>query len=185
MNDLLLNWRTHDEVVIQTAERCREYTPTDVCVFMSVTHMLADWGKPGGQGGFCHQILSLLLPLLLLTSFTLHGTSEEFHSNPNFKFLESLEGGRRRRREVGEEGGGGGRGRRGGEEEGGGGFPVRSCRIVPRGGMLLSSGGLLLYLYFLWLNPSATSQREILCSTDWNAFILKAVVFRCVCVITM
>lgn len=114
MNDLLLNWRTHDEVVIQTAERCREYTPTDVCVFMSVTHMLADWGKPGGQGGFCHQILSLLLPLLLLTSFTLHGTSEEFHSNPNFKFLESLEGGRGRRREVGEEGGGGGRGRRGG-----------------------------------------------------------------------
>lgn len=171
MNDLLLNWRTHDEVVIQTAERCREYTSTDVCVFMNVTHMLADWGKPGGQGGFCHQILSLLLPLLLLTSFTLHGTSEEFHSNPNFKFLESLEGGRRRRREVG--------------EEGGGGFPVRSCRIVPRGGMLLSSGGLLLYLYFLWLNPSTTSQREILCSTDWNAFILKAVVFRCVCVIRM
>lgn len=171
MNYLLLNWRTHDEVVIQTAERCREYTPTDVCVFMNVSHMLADWGKPGGQGGFCHQILSLLLPLLLLTSFTLHGTSEEFHSNPNFKFLESLEGGRRRRREVG--------------EEGGGGFPVRSCRIVPRGGMLLSSGGLLLYLYFLWLNPSTTSRREILCSTDWNAFILKAVVFRCVCVIRM
>lgn len=54
-----------------------------------------------------------------------------------------------------EEKGGGGGGRRWGEgeerrrEEGGGGFPVRSCRIVPRGGMLLSSGGLLLYLYFL------------------------------------
>lgn len=127
MNDLLLNWRTHDEVVIQTAERCREYTPTDVCVFMSVTHMLADWGKPGGQGGFCHQILSLLLPLLLLTSFTLHGTSEEFHSNPNFKFLESLEGGRRRRRrEVGEEGGGGGRGR----GRRGGGRRWVSCQVL-------------------------------------------------------